>query len=156
MIFGFCGGGGYILQFIGVLAKPWGCGRFSSPLRNSNDFGFYHSTGDTPSVSHSLDSSLREGAGDGVTTHPAAQKPQRCGRFSSPLRNSKDFGLYHSTGDTPSVSLRSTAPSEREPGGTGGGKSQKCRQNPRAFLRARGCSLSKNPSFQQAKTGAFL
>ena len=41
------------------------CGRFSSPLRNSKDFGFYHSTGDTPSVSLSLDSSLREGAGMG-------------------------------------------------------------------------------------------
>ena len=39
------------------------------------------------------------------------------GRFSSPLRNSEDITLYHSTKDTPSVSLRSTAPSGREPGG---------------------------------------
>ena len=48
-------------------------------------------------------------------------KPQRYGRFSSPLRNSKDFGFYHSSGDTPSASLRSAAPSEREPGTVAGG-----------------------------------
>ena len=44
--------------------KPQRCGRFSSPLRNSDDFGFYHSSKYTPSVSHSLSSSLREGAGN--------------------------------------------------------------------------------------------
>ena len=43
-------------------------------------------------------------------------KPWGYGRFSSPLRNSKDFGFYHSSGYTPSASLRSAAPSEREPG----------------------------------------
>ena len=47
-----------------VLAKPWGYGRFSSPLRNSKDFGFYHPSGDTPSVTpFGRDRSLREGAG---------------------------------------------------------------------------------------------
>ena len=61
-------------------------------------------------------SSLREGAGKGCTTHRTARKPERCGRFSSPLRNSKEFTFYHSTDDTPSASLRSAAPSEREPG----------------------------------------
>ena len=43
-------------------------------------------------------------------------KPWVFGRFSSPLRNSKTVSLYHSTDDTPSASLRSAAPSEREPG----------------------------------------
>ena len=45
--------------------KPQDCGRFSSPLRNSETGSFYHSTGDTPSVSFA-DSSLREGAGMGA------------------------------------------------------------------------------------------
>ena len=89
VIFGLCVGGD-ILPFIGVLAKPWGCGRFSSPLRNSEILTLYHSSKDTPSVSHSLDSSLREGAGNGVrTTHRTARKIQRCGRFSSPLRKAQ-------------------------------------------------------------------
>ena len=44
-------------------------------------------------------------------------KPEGCGRFSSPLRNSKNVSLYHSTDDTPSVSpCGLPAPSEREPG----------------------------------------
>ena len=34
-------------------------------------------------------SSLREGAGNGCAIHPTARKPERCGRFSSPLRNSE-------------------------------------------------------------------
>ena len=38
------------------------------------------------------------------TIHRTARKAQRFGRFSSPLRNSKDFGFYHSSDDTPSVS----------------------------------------------------
>ena len=53
------------LPFNRVLAKPQGCGRFSSPLRNSEIFTFHHSSGDTPSVSFA-DSSLREGAGIGA------------------------------------------------------------------------------------------
>ena len=41
----------------------------------------------------------------------------RYGRFSSPLRNSKDLTLYHSSRYTPSVSpCGLPAPSEREPG----------------------------------------
>ena len=49
VIFGLCVGGD-ILPFNRVLAKPEGFGRFSSPLRNSKDFGFYHSTKDSLSV----------------------------------------------------------------------------------------------------------
>ena len=60
------GAGIGLAPFIGVLAKIQRCGRFSSPLRNSGDFGFYHSTNDTPSVTPvGRDSSLREGAGNG-------------------------------------------------------------------------------------------
>ena len=83
--------------------KPQGCGRFSSPLRNSKTVSLYHSTGDTPSVSLSLDSSLREGAGnDGAVPFIGVlAKVPGYGRFSSPLRNSKDFGFHHSTGHSP-------------------------------------------------------
>ena len=41
-------------------------GDFHRPYESSEEFTFYHSTEDTPSVSHSLDSSLREGAGKGA------------------------------------------------------------------------------------------
>ena len=102
--------------------KPQRCGRFSSPLRNSKIFTFHHSSNDTPSASlRSAAPSEREpGTVAGADTiQLAARKPQRCGRFSSPLRNSKILRFYHSTDDTPSVSLRSTAPSEREPGTRG-------------------------------------
>ena len=46
------------------------------------------------------------------TIQRAAQKPQRCGRFSSPLR--KAFSIHRGT--LPQSRIRSTAPSEREPG----------------------------------------
>ena len=62
--------------------KPGGCGRFSSPLRNSKVFAFCHSSGDTPSVSFA-DSSLREGAGMG------------CVPFDVPLGNRKIAGDFH-------------------------------------------------------------
>ena len=81
--------------------EPEGCGRFSSPLRNSKTVSFYHSSDDTPSVSHSLDSSLREGAG---ATSPQCQSParwmlcQRAGTFyrsSGYLRNRGVTGDFH-------------------------------------------------------------
>mgnify|MGYP004666058705 CR=1 FL=1 len=74
--------------------KPQRCGRFSSPLRNSVIFTGYEHRGTLPQSALRADSSLREGAGDGCTTQRAARKPQRCGRFSSPLRR----GGYHSLG----------------------------------------------------------
>ncbi len=90
-----------------------GCGRFSSPLRNSKEFTFYHPTDDTPSASHSLDSSLREGAGRGCITHRTARKAQRCGRFSSPLRDSECFTFllqavlcYYNSADSRGGNLR--------------------------------------------------
>ena len=97
-------GAGGLFPFNRVLAKIRGYGRFSSPLRNSEIFTFHHSTNDTPSVTpFGRASYLREGAGNGGTIQCTARKPQRCGRFSSPLRNSKTVSLYHSTDDTPSV-----------------------------------------------------
>ena len=65
---------------------------------NSEIFERLRSSKYTPSVSHSLDSSLREGAGRVRTIHRAAQKPQGCGRFSSPLRNSETVSFCHPTG----------------------------------------------------------
>ena len=89
---------------------------------NSEIFYRLRSSGYTPSASHSLSSSLREGAGDVIiqpgTIQCAARKPQGCGRFSSPLRNSKTVSLYHSTDDTPSVS-HSLDSSLREGAGNG-------------------------------------
>ena len=73
----------WFAPFIGVLAKIRGFGRFSSPLRNSEDFGFYHSSKYAPSVSLSLDSSLPEGAGRG------------CVPFNVPLGNRKVTGDFH-------------------------------------------------------------
>ena len=73
-------------------------GRFSSPLRNSQDFTFHHSSGDTPSVSHSLDSSLREGAGMG-RSHSSGYslKSQVSGDFHRPYEGSECFTFYHSS-----------------------------------------------------------
>ena len=53
--------------------------------------GLVEPSDDTPSVSLSLDSSLREGAEIGCTIQRTAREPQRCGRFSSPLRKLKSF-----------------------------------------------------------------
>ena len=79
-------GMGRTIQYIAQ--KPQHYGRFSSPLRNSKVFTFHHSTDDTPSVSHSLDSSLREGAGMGcVPFNRVLAEIRGYGRFSSPLRN---------------------------------------------------------------------
>ena len=87
-------------------------GRFSSPLRNSKDFGFYHSTDDTPSVSFA-DSSLREGAGIGLYHSTGVlAKIRGFGRFSSPLRK----GGFHLLQYTPLLGQFSF-PGCRSPGG---------------------------------------
>ena len=102
--------------------KSEGCGRFSSPLRNSEMGTFHHSTGDTPSVSPcGRASSLREGAGKGCVPFIGVLANVRgFGRFSSPLRNSEVGTFHHSTRDTPSVSpCGLPAPSGRELGMAG-------------------------------------
>ena len=60
--------------------------------------GMEEPSGDTPSVTpFGRASSLREGAGNDcaecVPFNEVLAKPQGFGRFSSPLRNSEDFGL---------------------------------------------------------------
>ena len=55
----------------------------------------------------------------GCTIQRAARKPQRCGRFSSPLRNSKTVSFYHSSDDTPSVTPFGRASSLKEGAGNG-------------------------------------
>ena len=73
-------------------------GDFHRPYETQKPFPFtIHRTTLPQSRPFGRASSLREGAGNGCTTHPAAQKPQRCGRFSSPLRNAKDITLHHSS-----------------------------------------------------------
>ena len=72
--------------------KPQRCGRFSSPLRNSKNVSFYHSSGDTPSVTPGgRASSLREGAGMG------------CVPFNVPLRNRKIAGDFHRPYETQNI-----------------------------------------------------
>ena len=96
--------------------KPQDCGRFSSPLRNSKTVSLYHSTKYTPSVSLSLDSSLREGAGNGCVPFivpPGKRKVS--GDFHRPYETQKPFSFTIQRTTLPqSASL--TAPSEREPG----------------------------------------
>ena len=70
-----------------VLAKIQRYGRFSSPLRNSKDLTFHHSSDDTPSVTPvGRDSSLREGAGKRSHSPGYSLESGVGGRFSSPLR----------------------------------------------------------------------
>ena len=128
-----------------TVRKTGGCGRFSLPLRNSKTVSFYHSSGYTPSVSHSLDSSLREGAGDGAgAIQRTARKPEGYGRFSSPLRNSECFTFYHSTDDTPSVS-HSLDSSLREGAGNGWCHAPDCLET--AALRHLNCVAEKTFAF---------
>ena len=93
---------GWLSPFTRLLAKIQRYGRFSSPLRNSEILTRYHSSKYTPSVSHSLDSSLREGAGE---TPPQCQSParwmfcQRAGDFWGFCVGAGTF--YHSTGCLP-------------------------------------------------------
>ena len=64
--------------------------------------------------------SLREGAGGGLCHSPGCSlKSEGGGRFSSPLRNSKDLTLYHSSDDTPSVTPFGRASSLIEGAGNG-------------------------------------
>ncbi len=65
---------------------------------NSVIFERLRSSGYTPSVSHSLDSSLREGAGGGLAPFIGVLAEIRgYGRFSSPLRNSEYFYRLRAT-----------------------------------------------------------
>ena len=82
--------------------KPWGCGRFSSPLRNSKVFYISPLIG-----GHSLSLAFARQLPQGgsrerlrglVPFNRVLAKPQRCGRFSSPLRSSESFTFHHSTG----------------------------------------------------------
>ena len=73
-------------------------GDFHRPYEGSGNFTFYHSLGDTPSVSLSLDSSLREGAGSGCegAFHSTGYLRNRggAGDFHRPYEGS-DFFTFH-------------------------------------------------------------
>ena len=70
---------------------------------NSEIFERLRSSGYTPSVSLSLDSSLREGAG--IWCVPFNVSPgsrEVAGDFHRPYESSETVSFYHSSGDTPS------------------------------------------------------
>ena len=94
-------------------------GDFHRPYENSETGSFYHSTGDTPSVTpDGRDSSLREGAGVGcVPFNVPLGKRNVAGDFHRPYENSETGSFYHSSGDTPSVSFADS--SLREGAGVG-------------------------------------
>ena len=86
---------------------------------NSETFERLRSSKYTPSVSHSLDSSLREGAGNGWF-HSTGYSLMSgvTGDFHRPYGNSETVSFYHSSDDTPSVTPFGRASSLRE--GAGG------------------------------------
>ena len=93
-----------------------GCVPFNVPPGNRNVAGDFHRPYETQKFLHSAihRTTLPQSALAGCqlpqrgsrgwvrTIQRTARKPQRCGRFSSPLRNSKVFTFCHSSGDTPS------------------------------------------------------
>ena len=114
------------------LSQPFG---LPAPSEREPGLGAYHSTGcslksgvtgdfhrpyETQKFLHSTihrttlpqsalraASSLREGAGVGcVPFNRVLANIRGCGRFSSPLRNSEDFGFYHSTDYPPRLPPR--------------------------------------------------
>ena len=90
---------------------------------NSEIFEWLRSSGYTPSVSHSLDSSLREGAGNGCGDryHSTGYLRNRgvTGDFHRPYETQKFFTFHHSTNDTPSVTPVGRDSSLREGAGNG-------------------------------------
>ena len=85
---------------------------------NSVIFERLRSSGYTPSASHSLSSSLREGAGNGPyhsTCRPEAARLRAIFIAPTQLKSFLHFAIHRTT--LPQSRIRSTAPSEREPGG---------------------------------------
>ena len=92
------GAGMGCVPFNRVLAKIRGCGRFSSPLRNSDFFtGYVHRR------------TLPQGGsrGGAVPFNRVLAEIVGCGRFSSSLRNSEDVKLYHSSKYAGAITNRS-------------------------------------------------
>ena len=101
---------------------------FIAPTKLCN-FYRLRSSGDTPSVSHSLDSSLREGAGNGLCHSPGySLKSGITGDFHRPYATQKIlvFTIHRST--LPQSALRA-ASSLREGAGNGWCHSSDCSLN---------------------------
>ena len=81
--------GGAFFPFNRVLAKPWGYGRFSSPLRSSECLSAPIHRGTLPQSRPLGVTAPSEREPGNVPIQRTTQKPQRYGRFSSPLRNSE-------------------------------------------------------------------
>ena len=88
---------GYFFHSTGYLRNRGGGGRFSSPLRSSEDFGFYHSTDDTPSVTPIWACQLPQRGSRGwlVPFTRLLAKIRGYGRLSSPLRKGGFYSTYH-------------------------------------------------------------
>ena len=80
-----------------VARKAEGGGRFSSPLRNSECFTFYHSTDDTPSVTPLRACQLPQGGSRGGLYHSTgcSLKSGGTGDFRRPYGGSEGITLYH-------------------------------------------------------------
>ena len=84
---------------------------------NSEIFERLRSSKYTPSVSHSLDSSLREGAGNELHhSSGCSLKSQVAGDFHRPYETQKILAYTIQRTTLPQSRIRSTAPSGREPG----------------------------------------
>ena len=90
---------------------------YPQAIIGSETFDRLRSSKYTPSVSHSLDSSLREGAGMGCVPFivPVGNR-KVAGDFHRPYESSDFFTAYVHRSTLPQSRFRSTAPSEREPG----------------------------------------
>ena len=114
---------------------------------NSEIFELLRSSKYTPSVSLSLDSSLREGAGMGcVPFNVPPGNRNVSGDFHRPYETQKilAFTIHRST--LPQSRVRSTAPSEREPGWAGtiqcaARKPQRCGRFSSPLRKLRNCFL---------------
>ena len=85
----------------------------------SEIFEWLRSSKDTPSVSLSLDSSLREGAGKRSHSSGYSLKSGVSGDFHRPYEGSDIFTFHHSSDDTPSVTPVGRDSSLREGAGEG-------------------------------------
>ena len=90
---------------------------YPTAIINSEIFERLRSSKYTPSVSHSLDSSLREGAGNGLHHSTCRSEAARLRAiFIAPTKAQKILRFPIQRTTLPQSRIRSTAPSEREPG----------------------------------------
>ena len=114
----------------------------SGYLQNHGFSGDFHRPYETLNVSHFTIQRTTLPQSRIRSTAPSEREPGTALPLTRPLKNRNVAGDFHRPYETQKIlvftiqrrtlsqSASLTAPSEREPGGTGGGKSQKCRQKP--------------------------